>query len=62
MRESLEEKLGEVEYNVTVYKRVKCLTIPVKKQGLLLLISTERYCDHEKILSERVLPMLAALQ
>jgi hypothetical protein len=51
-----------LEYNVTIYKRVKCLTIPVRKQGLLLLISTERYCDHEKILSEKVLPMIARLQ
>lgn len=62
MREPLEDKLGRVEYTVSVYEKVKRLTIPVRKQGLLLLISTERSSDHEKILSEKIFPMLSLLQ
>jgi hypothetical protein len=62
MREPLEEKLGRVEYSVTVYEKVKRITIPVRKHDLLLLISTERLTDHEKLLAEKVFPMLAMLQ
>lgn len=62
MREPFEEKLGRVEYAVTVYEKVKRLTIPVRKQGLLLLVSMERLSDHEKILDEKIKLMLAMLQ
>lgn len=62
MMEPFEEKLGRAEYSLTVYEKVKRLTIPVKKQGLLLLISTERSADHERILEQKVLPIIAAMQ
>jgi hypothetical protein len=62
MREPFEEKLGKVEYSLTVYEKVKRLTIPVRKQGLLLLVSMERSSNHEKILEEKIKPMLAPLQ
>lgn len=62
MREPFEEKLDRVEYSLTVYEKVKRVTIPVNKQGLLLLISTERSADHEMILAKKVMPMIAAMQ
>lgn len=62
MREPFEEKLGRGEYSLTVYEKVKRLMIPVRKQGLLLLVSMERSSNHEKILDEKIRPMLAMLQ
>ena len=54
--QSMEERLGRVEYSMTVHESVKRITMPIKRHDLLL-ISTERTSDHEKII-QKVLPLV----
>ncbi|MGI0019519.1 MAG: hypothetical protein ACREAY_03510 [Nitrososphaera sp.] len=58
--QSMEERLGRVEYSMTVYENVKRITVPIKRHDLLLLISAERTSDHEKIM-QKVLPLIDAM-
>ena len=55
--QSMEERLGRVEYSMTVHESVKRITTPIRGHDLLLLISTERASDHEKII-QKVLPLV----
>lgn len=59
--QSMEEMLGKVEYSVTVYKKVKRITTPIKRHDLLLLISAERKSEHEKII-QNVPPLIKAMR
>lgn len=55
--QSMEERLGRVEYSMTVHESVKRITMPIMGHDLLLLISAERTSDHEKII-QKVLPLI----
>jgi hypothetical protein len=59
--QSMEERLGKVEYSMTAHQHVKLITIPIRRHDLLLLISVERTADHEKIIQD-ILPALDAVQ
>jgi hypothetical protein len=57
-----EEKLGRIEYVLTVYPKVKRVTVPLREPDLFLLISIEASCDHEKVMREKVFPALRSSQ
>jgi hypothetical protein len=59
--QSMEERLGRVEYSMTAHQHVKRITIPIRRHDLLLLVSVERTADHEKIIQD-ILPALDAVQ
>ncbi len=54
--QSMEERLGRVEYSMTVHENVKRITMPIRRHDLLL-ISTKHISDHEKII-QKVLPLV----
>ena len=70
MRKTLEEKFGKTIYSVTVYEKVKRVTIVLfnnsvqKDEGnddseaLLLMVSFEKDSDHETIITKKILPFL----
>lgn len=62
IRSTLEDKLGECQYVLGMYKKVKRITIPlrapvVKERGILM-ISLDTDSDHDDILARKVLPFL----
>lgn len=61
-REAFEEKLGKMQYALTIYQRVKRVAVPLSEDSLFLLISIEASCDHEKVMQEKVFPALRSSQ
>lgn len=70
MRKTLEEKFGKTIYSVTVYEKLKRVTIVLfnnsvqKDEGnddseaLLLMVSFEKDSDPETIITKKILPFL----
>ena len=50
-RKNFVHRIGNVEYSMTIYEKIKQFTIPVSEDCLLML-STEKSIDHEKIISQ----------
>jgi hypothetical protein len=62
MRDTLEDRLGQCQYVLGVYNKVKRITIPlrppvVKERGILMT-SLEPGSDHDDILANKILPFL----
>jgi hypothetical protein len=64
MRSTLEERLGQCQYVLAMYKKVKRITVPLRpptvKDGShgILMISMDLSADHDAILMQKVLPFL----
>lgn len=64
MRSTLEDKLGQCQYVLALYRKVKRITIslrpPTIKEGSrgILMISMDLSADHDAILLDKVLPFL----
>lgn len=63
-RKTLEAKLGRTLYSTTVYENVKRATISLSTNGrendatTYLMVSFEKYAEHEKIVTSKILPFL----
>lgn len=63
-RFTLEDRLGECMYTISIYKKVKRVTITLRPPTVtdrrygILMISMDNSTDHDAILSGRVLPFL----
>lgn len=58
-RSTLEAKLGKTVFAFAMYERVKRATIPVHDEGKhILMVSFDVGADHERLIMDRVLPLL----
>ncbi len=58
-RQTLEEKLGKTVYAFAMYEKVKRATIPVRDaDGHILMVSFENNCDHERLILEKIIPLV----
>jgi len=51
IRKNFVHRIGKVEYSMTIYEKINQFTIPLN-EDCLLMISTEKSIDHEKIVSQ----------
>jgi hypothetical protein len=58
-RSTLEAKLGRTIFAFAMYEKVKRATIPVRDAGKhILMVSFDVDCDHERIILQKILPLL----
>jgi hypothetical protein len=62
-RITLEDKLGECAYNLSLYKKVKRITVPLRpptvgRSNAILMISLDAKTDHDAVIDDKILPFL----
>ena len=57
-RRTLENKLGRAIYSSTLYENVKRASIPIGDGRNILILSFETRADHDRIICEKIMPML----
>ncbi|MEO9363989.1 MAG: hypothetical protein ABI348_08825 [Nitrososphaera sp.] len=62
-RTTLEDKLGECAYTLSLYKKVKRITIPLRpptvgRPNAILMISLDAKVDHDVVINGKVMPFL----
>lgn len=63
-RTTLENKLGECAYTLSLYKKVKRITIPLRPQTIssgpnaILMISLDSQANHDAVIDGKVMPFL----
>ena len=62
-RITLEDKLGECAYNLSLYKKVKRITVPLRpptvgRPNAILMISLDAKADHDAVIDDKILPFL----
>ncbi|AIF84142.1 hypothetical protein NTE_02086 [Candidatus Nitrososphaera evergladensis SR1] len=62
-RLTLESKLGECVYTLSLYKKVKRITIPLRPpttngQNAILMVSLDASVDHDAVIDGKIMPFL----